>query len=239
MADQLDLLRQLQTIDAELYRLKRALTQQPQQLQQAQVPLSAQEAAVKAVEERLKTLQLFQKEKEIDLQTREGNIKKLQSQLFQLKTNKDYTMMQKEIASIKADNSVIEEAILKGFDAIEEATQAKQQAQAKLQQEQAKFAAFKAQMDQQAAATQSRIGELELTRKALLPDVPTATLNIYERILALRDGLALVPLVKDTCGGCNRRMPPQVLNQALLKAVLVTCESCSRILFFDDKQSGV
>jgi hypothetical protein len=53
----------------------------------------------------------------------------------------------------------------------------------------------------------------------------------------LRDGLALVPLVSDACGGCHRRLPPQVINQVYLKADLVTCESCNRILYFDEAHS--
>ena len=63
------------------------------------------------------------------------------------------------------------------------------------------------------------------------------SLSTYEQILEIREGLALVPLVKDACGGCNRRMPPQVVNQVYLKAQLVTCESCARILYFDEAHS--
>lgn len=239
MADQTEMLKKLQAIDGELYRLRRALAQQPRELEAAKTPLAAQEAALKAAEDRLKALQLAQKEKEIDLQSREGNITKLQSQLFQVKTNKEYSAMQREIDSLRADKSVLEETILKNFDAIEEAARMRQKEQARLADEQSKFTAAKARLDQEAAAIEQKTGSLELSRKALLPDVPAEALKVYSRILANRDGLALVPIVRDTCGGCNRRLPPQVMNQALLKAVLVTCESCSRILFFDDSQSSV
>jgi len=239
MVDQLELLKQLQAIDGELYRLRRTLAQQPRELEAAKTPLAAQEAAVKAAEDRLRVLQLAQKEKEIDLQSREGNITKLQSQLFQVKTNKEYSAMQREIDSLKVDKSVLEETILKSFDAIEEGSKARQKEQARLSEEQSKFTATKARLDQEAASLAQRMGELELSRKALLPDVPAEAFKVYDRILSIRDGLALVPIVKDSCGGCNRRLPPQVMNQALLRAALVTCESCSRILFFDDNQSRV
>ncbi|MBI2496328.1 MAG: nucleic acid-binding protein, partial [Candidatus Omnitrophica bacterium] len=81
------------------------------------------------------------------------------------------------------------------------------------------------------------VAQLERDRKTLLPDVQRQTLETYERILAIREGLALVPVVSDACGGCDRRLPPQVIHEVYLKARLVTCETCSRILYFDEAHS--
>jgi len=58
----------------------------------------------------------------------------------------------------------------------------------------------------------------------------------YERVLASREGLALVPLVNDSCGGCHMVQPPQVVNEVSLKATLVTCENCNRILYVDESR---
>ena len=85
MADQLEILKRLQTIDAELYRLRRQQQEKPLELEQITTQAAAQEERVKAAGERLRSLQVSQKEKEIDLQTREAGVKKLQGQLFQLK----------------------------------------------------------------------------------------------------------------------------------------------------------
>ena len=87
MADQIDLLKQLQQLDGELYRLRRVQQEKPQELEAVKAQAAEQEAQLKAAEERLKSLQLAQKEKEIELQTREGNVKKLQGQLFHVKAN--------------------------------------------------------------------------------------------------------------------------------------------------------
>ena len=53
--------------------------------------------------------------------TKEGAIKKYQTQQNLVKTNKEYSSLEKEIASIKADSSLLEEEILKSFDTIEAA----------------------------------------------------------------------------------------------------------------------
>ena len=237
MADQLEILKRLQTIDAELYRLRRQQHEKPLELEQITAQAAAQEERVKAAGERVRSLQVSQKEKEIDLQTREAGVKKLQGQLFQLKTNKEYATMQREIDSLKADNSLLEEEILRLFDAIEQATKARQLEQTRLAEAQERLTTERRRIERELDAISRQIAQLERDRQTIVPDVDRKSLSTYEQILQIREGLALVPLVKDACGGCNRRLPPQVVNEVYLKAQLVTCESCSRILYFDEAHS--
>ena len=237
MADQLETLKQLQTVDGEIFQLRKQEQEKPRELAQVEAQVSAQEAKVKAADTRLKSLQLSQKEKEVELQTREGHVKKLQGQLFQVKTNREYTTMQHEIDTLKADNSLREEEVLKLFDAIDQATQERQQEQQRLAQEQERLRTERARIEGELAEIREKIAQLERTRQALTPGVPATTLATYERVLEIREGLALVPLLNDACGGCHRRLPPQVINEVYLKAKLVSCENCNRILYFDDAYS--
>src|SRR3989338_9339438 len=86
MPDQIETLKQLQAIDGEIFRLRKQLEDKPRELEQVTAQVAAAAARAKEAEARVKTLQLAQKEKEVDLQTREGNVRKLQGQLFQVKT---------------------------------------------------------------------------------------------------------------------------------------------------------
>jgi predicted nucleic acid-binding Zn-ribbon protein len=237
MTEPLELLKQLQAVDGELFRLRRSQAAKPRELAELAAVLAAEEAKLKAAEEKLKLLQLAQKEKEIDLQTREASVRKLQGQLFQLKTNKEYSTMQREIEALKADNSLLEEGILGLFEAIEKAQQEKQAEAARLAQERQRLEAKRHRIEEALAELETAIAKLERQRQGLTPAVPAATLRAYERVLAIREGLALVPVMKSSCGGCNRRLPPQVINEVYLKAKLVSCESCSRILYFDEAHS--
>ena len=237
MADQVELLKRLQTVDAELYKLRRQQDEKPRELEQVSAETAAQDARVKAAEAKLKSLQLAQKEKEVELQTREASVRKLQGQLFQVKTNKEYSTMQREIDTLKADNSLLEEAILKTFDAIDQAGKERQQEQARLAQQQERLRAETARIERELSVIGGQVAELERTRTTQLPDVDPKALATYEQILGIREGLAMVPLLNDSCGGCHRRLPPQVINQVYLKANLVTCESCNRILYFDEAHS--
>ncbi len=237
MAEQLEILKQLQTLDGEIFKLRKAQEEKPRQLDQIKGEVAAQEATVKAAESRLKTLQLAHKEKEGELQTKEGQVRKLQGQLFQVKTNKEYTAMQREIEALKADNSLLEEAIIGMLDSMDRAVKERAEEQHRLDEQQQRLRAAQAQMERELAEIDEQLAGLERSRSVLTPQVTPQTLSAYERILNIREGLALVPLMNDACGGCYRRMPPQVINQVYLKAKLVMCESCSRILYFDEAHS--
>ena len=237
MAEQLELLKQLQSIDGELFRLRKQQQEKPGELEQANARFAAQEARVKAADQRLKALQLSQKEKEVELQTRETSVKKLQGQLFQVKTNKEYSTMQREIDSLKADNSLLEETILKTFDAIDQAMSERVREQTLLAQEQQQVQAERQRIERESAEIGEQIAQFERHRQTLVPTVDPATLTVYERVLEIREGLALDPMMNESCGGCHRRLPPQVINEVYLKAKLVTCETCNRILYFDEAHS--
>ena len=239
MVDQLEFLRQLQTLDGELYRLRRVKGEKPRELAQAQARVAEDEARLKAAEERLTQLQLQQKEQEIELQTREGNVRKLQGQLFQVKTNKEYTAMQHQIDTLKADSSLLEDEVLKRFDAIDQASKERQAQQQRVKDAQDHLRQETSRVQAELATLEEQIAHLERQRQDLAPHVPPDALSLYERILIIREGLALVPLLEESCGGCNRRLPPQVVNEVHLQVKLVTCEHCNRILYKDNDEERV
>lgn len=237
MAEQLDILKQLQILDGQIFKLRKAQEEKPRQLDQVRGEVAAQDARTKAADTKLKSLQLAHKEKEGELQTKEASARKLQGQLFQVKTNKEYTAMQREIETIKADNSLLEEAIIGMLDAMDKAVKERAEEQRRLEAEQQRLRVAQAEVERELSGIQEQLSGLEQSRGVLTPQVPPRTLASYERVLTMREGLALVSLVNDACGGCYRRLPPQVINQVYLKAKLVTCENCNRILYFDEAHS--
>src|SRR3990167_4335420 len=78
MADAIDLLKQLQQLDAELFRLRRQQAETPRELARLDEALAGEQSKVAAAEQRIKTLQLAQKDKEGELQAGEANVRKLQ-----------------------------------------------------------------------------------------------------------------------------------------------------------------
>lgn len=224
-------LKKFQVIDSELFRLKRAKETKPLELQAAEQRLNDEEGKLKEFEDHLKSFQLEQKKKEGELQTREDQIKKLKGQLMQLKTNREYTTMQHEIDTIVSDNSLMEEVIIGILDRIDVAAEEKKAQESIVKEQRASLVRETTRIEQDLIGIDQEIGRLDRDRKIILPEIDTETLSVYERILDIREGLALVAVAGESCGGCDRRLPPQVLNQVYLNADLVTCETCNRILY--------
>ena len=59
-------------------------------------------------------------------------------------------------------------------------------------------------------------------------------LQEYEKILHSRDGLAIVTIKDNSCGGCHMLVPPQVINLIKMYEHIVTCEVCNRILYIKE-----
>jgi predicted nucleic acid-binding Zn-ribbon protein len=235
MADQIENLRKLQSVDGELFRLRREEQRLPQELEQAKQAVDEQTAKAKSVEARLKAIQLQHKEKEIDLSSREANVKKLQGQLFQVKTNKEYAAIQHEIEQAKADTSLLEEEIITLLDGIDQTSKEHAEELAKVAQREQQLRKEQDRVTQALEVIRAQMAKCEARRKEMLPLVEPNTLSIYERILASREGVAIVPLIDDSCTGCHMVQPPQVVNEAHLQARLVMCQNCNRILYIDEE----
>jgi predicted nucleic acid-binding Zn-ribbon protein len=230
--EQIKILVELQKIDSEIFRLKKELASHPETEKRIAAEFEKKKAGLKAAEEEAKALQVKQKSKEVDLAQREEKITKLTAQLYQLKSNKEYSAMELEIKGLKADKSLLEEDILKLLDAVDEAKKKVAKEKEALAQEEKKHQAELAELKKRADELQAGINAGEEKRKTYTPNVEARSLSQYERILKSRDGLALVPVVNNACGGCHLGLPPQVVNETQKHEKWIVCESCARILYW-------
>lgn len=233
ISDQLKALVELQKVDSEAYHLRKEMAAKPAEAARLKEEHGRFAQGLQAAEGKYKALEVKRNEMEMDLGLKEQQVKKLQVQLFQLKTNKEYSAMQKEIEGFKADKSVLEERILL---LMEEIDRAKQRLGAEREQLKAREALMAARLKEIEAETQrvrSCLEQLRAARSAVTPKVEPGILSQYERILEHKEGQALVPIRGDACGGCNMVLPPQLINEVQLGGRLVPCESCARILYVE------
>jgi uncharacterized protein len=203
--EQIKILIELQKIDHEHHKLKKELAEQPALQKEVELAFEKKKAHLKAAEDALKAVQLKQKQKESDLAAREDKISKLNSQLYAIKSNKEYTAMEMEIKGMKADKSLLEEEILGFFDTVEQAKTAVAKEKEALSGEEKKFKEELEVLKKQAAGIEAQAKELEEKRKQYTPNIEPRFLSQYERLLKGLDGLALVPVVNNSCGGGSSR----------------------------------
>lgn len=234
VAAQLDVLIKLQEIDAQIYKLRDEKQRKPKDLARLEAEFQEKKAGLKKSEEKSTALQLKKKEKEGTLQAKEESIKKLQGQLYQIKTNKEYSVMQHEIESQKADKSATEDEVLILMEDIDKAKAEIAKEKEILAREEVKLKEEEARVKTELEEIEKRLQQLDEQRQAVLPQVGREVLKKYEKILVSKDGLALVPVNNNACQGCNMNLPPQVINEIRLKDKFIICENCTRFLYIND-----
>jgi len=231
--DQIRCLIDMQVIDFQIYRLRREKEEKPRHITELQKEFEDKKNSLKIAEDNLKQIQVKNKDNEIELATKEQNIEKAQTQLYQIKTNKEYQAKLTEIEGLKADKSVIEEDILKMLEDVDQTKLEIEKEKSHLSEEEKKFNQQKKEAEDRIKVIEQELHQLETKRKQIVPNIDKRILSQYERVLNNRDGLAIVPVKDNSCQGCFMNVPPQVINEIKMKNRLVICEVCSRILYIE------
>ncbi|MDD5196588.1 MAG: C4-type zinc ribbon domain-containing protein [Candidatus Omnitrophota bacterium] len=234
LRSQLSSLIKLQTVDSEIYALCSEKSTKPDEIKAIELSFETKKANLAELEKKLLELQKERKDKELELGSKEEAAKKLQGQLYGLKTNKEYQTMLQQIQDAKADASIIEDKVLELFDKADEARGEVEKEKLRLKEEEKIFLAEKNKTEERVKEIDGRLSQLEAQRKQAIPDIDPKILSQYERILGSREGLAIVVVKGNSCGGCNMFVPPQVINLIKMYEHIITCEMCNRILYIDE-----
>jgi hypothetical protein len=226
---------QLQEIDTQIQNLaNQKEVELPKNIENLRNELEEEKKKLSIFEEEVKKLQVKRKEKELELASKEENVKKAQSQLYQLKTNKEYQAKLSEITSLKADVSVLEEEIIKILDEIEESEKRFKEEKEKFSDKEKEFKEKEAKIKEEIKEIEIKIKNLQDKRNILIKDIDKNVLSKYEQLLKTRSGLAVVPVENENCGACHIRLTPQTINEIKMYKDLVFCENCVRMLYLPE-----
>lgn len=226
---------QLQTIDSEIYALKYEKEAKPEEIKTIENSFLEKKQHLAELEKTALDLQKQRKDKELELASKEESGKKLQVQLYQIKTNKEYQAMLQQIDGLKADASVIEDKILELLEKTDKIKADIEQEKHRLQEEEKLCNEQKKNIEDRLKEIDDRLSQLDAQRKQVMPEIEPKILKQYERILLNRDGLAIVIVKDNSCQGCNMFVPPQVINLIKMYERIITCEVCNRILYIQDE----
>ncbi|MCX5705794.1 MAG: C4-type zinc ribbon domain-containing protein [Candidatus Omnitrophica bacterium] len=231
---QLSSLLKLQAIDTEIYSLKEELAAKPQEIKIFQDAFEIKKAGLAALEKQLLDAQKQKKDTELELASKEEGTKKLQTQLYTLKTNKEYQTMLQQIQDSKADTSLVEDRILTSMDLMDKIKKDADQEKTRLAEEEKILISQKKIVEDKVKEINDRLAQLDGLRSRALPEIDPKMLSQYDRILASRDGLAIVGVKHNSCLGCNMFVPPQVINLIKMYDKIITCEICNRMLYTEE-----
>jgi len=232
---QLKILFQLQIIDSRIYGFNEEKNILPKEIERLTIVFETKKKHLNELEKVSLDLQKAKKDAELELASKEEGVKKFQTQLYALKTNKEYNTMLQQIQDLKADSSRVEDKILELMEKIENSRNDVEREKKRLAEEEKELNGEKKKIDDRLKEIAEKNSQLDAQRKQIIPEIDKKIFSQYERILLNRAGLAIVEVKNNTCMGCNMFAPAQTQNLIKMYEKIITCEVCNRILFIADE----
>jgi predicted nucleic acid-binding Zn-ribbon protein len=227
-----DLLLKLQQIDDEIAALRADEESIPAKKEDLEEGLAAIQTRVEEAKAQSIELAKKRKEQEIELEASGDSMGKFQSQLFQVKSNREYEALQHEIAALKEKASKIEDEILETLEGSEEISKAIEAEAQTLKAETERAKSEQARLDGELKELTDAIAVKNDQRERMVADLDRALLARYDRIRDNKGGLAVTSVENGACGGCFRRIPPHEMQNLKKDEQIITCEGCGRIIIW-------
>jgi predicted nucleic acid-binding Zn-ribbon protein len=233
MSPDLQRLIRLQQLESTIADARATIASHPQRLADADTRLNESKHAVETVKARAKDNQEARRALEKDVAVYQGRLTKFKDQLSAVKTNREYTAMQHEIATAQSDLGAVEEKVLERMlDADAIAADAKR-AEAALATRQKEIDAEKKELAEELTSVEASLKQATETRTALLKDLEPRLLALFEQVARVRKGVAISSATRDgLCSVCHVRLRPSVFQQVRQNDNIIQCESCQRVLYW-------
>jgi len=166
--------------------------------------------------------------------TLKEKLERYKTQQFQVRTNKEYDALTREMDSAEVAITKLE----KDMELLEgKATTAKADigtTELKLEELTAQLEEKRRALAEISKATEDEELRHHHEREKLVARIKKGDLTVYERIRKAKKGKAIVPVKRGACGGCFNKVPPQKLLELRQNSRIYQCEQCGRILVSDD-----
>jgi predicted nucleic acid-binding Zn-ribbon protein len=205
----------------------------PRRRSDAAAALAEEKARLAAAREAVESCQKARRKYESELQDLEAKRSKYKGQLMDVKTNKEYTAMLHEIEGVEREIRAREDLVLAEMERAEGlAAEVKREEQAfRTADEQAQ--ARGREMDEEERRLAAEADRLAAERDVVAAEVPTAMLELFQRVARVR-GTAVSEATKDAmCSQCHVKLRPQMFVDLKRGEEIFQCPQCNRILYYE------
>ena len=236
VAAKLEALLTLQHLDSQLDEIRRVRGDLPEEVRDLEDEIAGYEVRVKKFDEEIQGLNDFIKSRKQASKDAETLIKKYDEQQQNVRNNREFEAIAKEIELQRLEIQIADKKI--------------KESQYQIDVKNAEISGTKSKLDERRKDLDNKKGELDTIvgeneeeergimtqREAATQVVEDRLLTAYTRIRGnVRNGLAVVLVRRDACGGCFNTVPPQRQADIISHKKIIVCEHCGRIL--DDVES--
>lgn len=237
MKKRLEMLEQLQEIDLRIDSLKNSQNNLHGELNGIEQGLVAAREEAAELDSRIALVEQEKTEQEGLLVTEQENIRRSESHMKEIKTNKEFQAIGREIAAARKQAAELEEQILQKVGQIEQLRGESTGRSASLTELEQNTAQRSGEKLAEISAIQQDIDADLARREEITKHLPASLLKRYTLLREQRRGQALAIARDGYCLGCNMNLPPQLYNSLFRGDEMISCPHCQRVLILK-QQAG-
>ena len=231
IADKLDALYALQMIDSEIDRIRTIRGELPLEVQDLEDEIIGLETRIEKMSDELKGLEIEISDRKLASKESELAIAKYKERQDNVRNNREFESLAKEIEFQELEIKLNEKRSKEGKIRIEGKKEIFTEASDRLTERKADLTIKKAELDAIVKETQKDEDRLIKSSDDAKKQIEERLLVAYTRLrMNAKNGLAVVPIMRDSCGGCFNKIPPQRQLDIVTKKKILVCEHCGRIL---------
>ena len=237
--EKLKTLYQLQTTLSAIDEKRALRGELPLEVQDLEDELAGLNTRVSKIQNEIQEFNDAVTQKRNDIVAAQASVERYQRQLDDVKNNREYDTLSKEIEfqnlEIELCNKKIKEALVK----VEEKKHDLEDTDTLIKDREVALQEKKSELDEIMQETRDEEDKLKAKAKELEAKIEPRLLQSFKRIRKnARNGLGIVYVQRDSCGGCFNKIPPQRQLDIKMHKKIIVCEYCGRIMI-DPELAGV
>jgi predicted nucleic acid-binding Zn-ribbon protein len=232
MLADLERLVRLQQLDDFVTTARRTLAELPEKLAALDERLAGARDQVARAKQRAADNQAARRALDKDLAAVQTRLSRFKDQIMDVKTNREYQAMLKEIETAQHEVRGIEDRILERMLEADEVAAEARSAETTLASEQQSIDTERRQMAEASTRLERQVAEAAPERAAIVAGIPPEVLALFDQVARARRGVAVAEARDGHCAICHVRLRPQKYNDIRRNDAIVQCDSCQRILYF-------
>jgi predicted nucleic acid-binding Zn-ribbon protein len=238
--ERLESIIKLQKIDSKLDEIKKLRGELPMEVQDLEDEIAGYQTRIDNVNNNIKEIEDYIKERKENQGDAQNALKKYEKQQNDVKNSREYEAINKQIEVSELDIKEAEKDVKMASTQIEDRELKKEETEKLIAQRMEVLNIKKEELQKISEETEKEEKSLKKERVKAEEDVFPRLLVSYNKIREnFRNGLAVVSVERDSCGGCHSAIPPQSQSEIRLRKRMTICEHCGRILVDEELTESV
>lgn len=230
----------LQKIDSKIDEIKTMKGELPMEVKDLEDEIEGLQTRINNIDAEISSINTFIETKSDGKKDAQALIKKYEKQQDNVKNNREFEAINKEIEMQELEVKLNEKHIKDATYEQKDRTNQRIKTEEKIKDVEESLKVKRAELERISADTEKEEKILSEKSNEAKEKVDPRLLTAYERIRgSYRNGLAVVPIMRDSCGGCFNVIPPQRQSEIRQHKKIIVCEHCGRILVDSDLNDKV